>query len=430
MDINSSKALSLQIIIAIISGFIIGIMLHYGQTSLGMGYGFFYNTFDFGGKAFINILKMLVVPVVFVSLICGTLNLKKASAFGRAALKTICLYLLTTALAITIALSLAQLTGVGKGGEKVKISTDQVVQIQAPESLKDTLLSLIPSNPIAAMAQGNMIQIIIFALLFGLAINRVGDSAQRVRKIFREADLVVMSLVSLIFRVAPYGIFCLVASLFAHTGIHILFELATYFLVVILALGIHFSLVYMTMLKFMAGVSPFQFIKQMWPAMLFAFSTSSSNASIPVVMDTVHRRLGVSETISSFVIPLGATINMDGTAIMQGVATVFIANSYHIPLTFVDFLTVVMVATMASIGTAGVPGVGLITLVMVLKQVGLPAEGIALIIGIDRLLDMLRTAVNVSGDATVACVVAASEKALNTEQFYSEQPLDAVESLK
>lgn len=430
MDLNSSKALSLQIIIAIIAGLTVGIMFHYGQSFMGMTYEFFYNAFDFGGKAFINILKMLVVPVVFVSLICGTLNLKKASTFGRAALKTICLYLLTTALAITIALSLAKLSGVGAGSEQVKVSTNQAIQIEAPESLKDTLLNLIPSNPIAAMAQGNMIQIIIFALLFGIAINRVGDRAQRIRKIFREADRVVMSLVSLIFRVAPYGIFCLVASLFAQTGIYILVELAAYFFVVVIGLGIHFCLVYMTLLKVLAGVSPFQFIRQMWPAMLFAFSTSSSNASIPVVMDTVHRRLGVSESISSFVIPLGATINMDGTAIMQGVATVFIANSYHIPLTIVDFLTVIMVATMASIGTAGVPGVGLITLVMVLKQVGLPAEGIALIIGIDRLLDMLRTAVNVSGDATVSCVVAASEGALDTEQYYSEQPLDAVESFK
>ncbi|WP_367608410.1 dicarboxylate/amino acid:cation symporter [Legionella sp. W05-934-2] len=430
MDLNSSKALSLHIIIAILLGLVVGVLLHYGQPQLGLAYDFFYNTFDFGGKAFINILKMLVVPVVFVSLICGTLNLKNASTFGRAALKTIVLYLLTTALAITIALSLALLTGVGKGGEKVKIATDNVLQIQAPESVKDTLLSLIPSNPIAAMAQGNMIQIIIFALLFGLAINRVGEKAQRFRKIFQEADLVVMSLVSLIFRVAPYGIFCLVASLFAQTGLYILVELATYFMVVVFGLVIHFVLIYMTMLKCLAGLSPIHFVKQMWPAMLFAFSTSSSNASIPVVMDTVHRRLGVSESISSFVIPLGATINMDGTAIMQGVATVFIANSYQIPLTFVDYLTVVMVATMASIGTAGVPGVGLITLVMVLKQVGLPAEGVALIIGIDRLLDMLRTTVNISGDATVACVVAHSESALNKEKFYAEQPLDAVESFK
>lgn len=262
-----------------------------------------------------------------------------------------------------------------------------------------------------------MLQIIVFALLFGLAISKAGEHGVRVRTFFDDLNEVIMQMVHILMDLAPYGVFCLLAALFADIGLDVLGSLASYFFAVVAVLLIHAVVVYGSLLIFLGRLNPLVFLKKMRPVQLFAFSTSSSNATLPVTLDVVEHRLGVDNSVAAFTVPLGATINMDGTAIMQGVATVFIAQAYGVDIGLSGYLTVIATATLASIGTAGVPGVGLIMLAMVLQQVQLPVEGIALIIGVDRLLDMLRTAVNVTGDATVSCLVAKSENALNEDIY-------------
>lgn len=367
-----------------------------------------------GGNLFINILKMLVVPVVFISLVCGTFNLDKELKLGKIATRTLLLYLFTTAVAISLALIVANMVGVG--------STNQLIakeshSIQSIPSMKESLINIFPSNPIKALAEGNMLQIIVFALLFGFACNQVSEKTKPIKELFFALEEAIMHLMGLVIKFAPLGIFCLVANLFALEGLGLIKTLASYFVTVLVVLAMQLVLTYGLLLRFYANLKPYYFFRHMLPAMLFAFSTSSSTASIPVVLKTVQEKLGVNVSIASFVIPLGATINMDGTAIMQGVATIFIANSYGIHLTLIAFLKVILTATLASIGTAGIPSVGLITLTMVLTQVGLPVEGIALIIGVDRLLDMSRTAVNVAGDAMVACSIARKENQLELSQY-------------
>jgi len=267
------------------------------------------------------------------------------------------------------------------------------------------------------MAEGKMLQIIVFALLLGMAVNHSGEAGQRIRANFEDWNTVVLNLVTMLMKLAPYGVFALLFTLFARQGLSAIEELSVYFGTVVLVLLIQALFVYPAILTVLARLNPIMFLNKMRNVQLFAFSTASSNATLPVTMRTVEKRLGVDNRVASFSLPLGATLNMDGTAIMQGVATVFIAQAYGIELSAIDFLTVIATATLASIGTAGVPGVGLVMLSMVLTQVGLPVEGIALIIGVDRLLDMMRTAVNVTGDATVTCVVAKSEQQLDEAVF-------------
>jgi Na+/H+-dicarboxylate symporter len=271
------------------------------------------------------------------------------------------------------------------------------------------------------MAEGNMLQIIVFAGLFGLALTMAGDPGKRVLAFFSDLNEVIMKLVMLLMEAAPYGVFCLIARVFAGQGIGAIGPLALYFSLVLGVLLLHAGLTYPALLKGVAGLNPITFYRNMRAPLALAFSTASSNATLPVTMETVERRLGVDNSIASFTLPLGATINMDGTAIMQGVATVFIAQAYGIEIGLSGYLMVVLTATLASIGTAGVPGVGLIMLAMVLRQVNLPVEGIALIIGVDRLLDMVRTAVNISGDAAVTCIIARGEGKFSTEVFNAEK---------
>lgn len=405
----ASNNLTSKILIAMSTGLVIGLILNSWITSPIVHEILVDAVFNTGGKIFIVIIKMIVVPVVLVSLICGTCHLSDMSQFGRMAIKTLGLYLLTTAIAITLGLVTANTLGIGTGDRM--LSHLQFTPAPAPP-LREVLLGIFPSNPFAALAQGNMLQVIFFAVLLGLAIAISGESGKRTAKFFQDLNEVIMSLIDMIMKIAPYGIFCLIASLFARLGFSLIYQLMGYFFTVVLVLLIHMVVSNAILLKLIARLNPITFFKKLFPAMLFAFSTSSSNASIPIVLETVEEKLGVDNKVASFVIPLGATINMDGTSIMQGVATVFIANTYGIHLGLVGYLTVILTATLASIGTAGIPGVGLITLSMVLKQVGLPVEGIVLIIGIDRLLDMLRTAVNITGDSAVACVIAKTEKAL------------------
>ncbi len=413
---EDAQKLSKQILFAILAGIIIGLMFNL-LLNKGPVYGFIVGgLMDIGGKVFINLLKMLVVPVVLISLVCGSFSINNGSRFGLIALKTVSLYIITTAIAIILAIVVSYLFHIGVND--ISLQQQPVnEEINKVVTIKDTLLNIFPSNPIKAMAKGNMLQIIVFALLLGLSISAAGEKSKKIRQLFTEADIVVMHLVHIVFRVAPFGVFCLVGHMFAELGIKLLSHLTGYFFTVILVLACQLTLVYSSLLKLLSGLSPRIFLNKMRTAMLFAFSTSSSNASIPIVLETTEKKLGVDEATAAFVIPLGATINMDGTTIMQGVATLFIANSYHIILSMSDYLSIVLLAILASIGTAGIPGIGLVTLTMVLTQVGIPVEGIGLIIGIDRLLDMLRTSVNVCGDAAVACIVSHSEGTLELKQF-------------
>jgi len=402
--------------IAMAAGAILGVVINtlFGHVAAITEYivdGLFYIV----GAIFISSLKMLVVPLVFVSLVGGVTALGDLSALGRMSVKAIGLYLLTTMIAITIALSLAVSVGPGAGF----VEPDEAVDFAGHDAppLAEVLINMVPSNPVAAMASGNMLQIIVFALLFGVAVTMSGERGHHVLNLFRDLDVVIMKMVELIMRLAPYGVFALIARTFATQGIDLIGPLIGYFLTLTGALMLHALIIYPTLLKVLAGLNPYTFLRKMRDPATFAFSTASSAATIPVTLRTAEAKLGVDNAVASFTIPLGATINMDGTAIMQGVATVFIANVYGFNLAVSDYLMVVLTATLASIGTAAVPGVGLIMLTMVLNQVGLPIEGIALIIGVDRLLDMMRTACNVTGDCAVTCIVAKNEGALNLAIF-------------
>jgi Na+/H+-dicarboxylate symporter len=373
---------------------------------------------DAGGKIFITLLKMLVVPLVFVSLVCGAASLGDTGSVGRLGGKTIGLYLLTTAIAVSMAMLIALTTDPGLGGESAnQAQAATAFEPKTAPSVKDTFINVVPGNPIAAMADGKMLQVILFALLFGLALSKAGTSGEKLRAFFMDLNDVMMRLITMIIALTPIGVFCLMTQLGATLGLAEIAKVAMYFATIVIALLAHAALVYPLLLKSLTGLSPLAFLAKMREPLLVAFSTSSSGATLPVTLRTVEHKLGVPNNVASFAVPLGATINMDGTAIMQGVATIFIAQFYGIDLGLTALLTVVLTATLASIGTAAVPGVGLITLTLVLDQVGLPVEGIALIIGVDRLLDMLRTAVNVTGDATVATIVASSEGELDREMF-------------
>ncbi len=378
------------------------------------------------GQIFMASLRMLVVPLVFVSLVCGVCSLKDTSKLGRIGGKAIALYLSTTAIAISLAIFIALIIAPGEG---VNMTTSSSFTGREAPSLAQVLIQMFPTNPFASFAQGNMLQIIIFALLFGIAIALSGKAGERIALFFEDLSIVIMRLVTILMNLAPYGVFALLATLFTTVSLNTFGNLVVYFFVVLFVLLLHALVTYPVLLKAFTGLNPLIFLKKMRDAAIFAFSTASSNATIPVTLETATKKMGVKNSIASFTVPLGATINMDGTAIMQGVATVFIAQVFSQDLTMADYLTVVLTATLASIGTAGVPGVGLIMLAMVLEQVGLPVEGIALIIGVDRLLDMTRTSVNVTGDSMVSIIVANSEQQFDHDMYLDETAGHAIEEI-
>ncbi|WP_114784161.1 dicarboxylate/amino acid:cation symporter [Vibrio tetraodonis] len=414
---NTKKPMSLTS--RVILGMVAGILTGFAIRSLFADNGFVdtyivNGLFDVGGQIFVASLKMLVVPLVFVSLVCGTSSLKDLSTLGRMGGKTLAFYIATTTIAITFALVMGSVFQPGAGADLTAASSFK--SAEAP-SLGQVIINMFPTNPISSMAEGKTLQVIVFAVLFGIAISAAGKPGERIASVFADLNEVIMKLVALLMNLAPYGVFFLMAKLFTGLGLSAITNLAEYFLVLAGTLVLHGLVTYSLMLKGFTALSPITFLKKMEDAIMFAFSTASSNATIPVSMETAKNRMGVDNRISSFTIPLGATVNMDGTAIMQGVATAFIAQAFNIDLTMGDYLMVILTATLASIGTAGVPGVGLVMLAMVLNQVGLPLEGIALIMGVDRLLDMIRTAVNITGDNAVTVIVAKSEGALDEERF-------------
>jgi Na+/H+-dicarboxylate symporter len=407
-------SLTNRILIAMVAGILLGSLLNLLMHSSGLSDVFrvvvddylIHGILDFIGRIFVASLKLLVVPLVLVSLICGSSSLGDSARMGPIAVKTLVFYLGTTAVAISLALVFAVLIS---PGSNVQLTSDTLFAAKEAPPLIDVLVNIFPSNPFNALAEGKMLQVIVFALLFGYALSHAGEAGRRISSFFRDMEVIVMKMVGIMMELAPYGVFALLAKLFSTMGISAIVDLAAYFLTVLAVLLIHALVVYSLLLKFFSGLSPRILMTKMRSVWAFAFSTASSGATLPITLRTVERKMGVHNSVAGFTVPLGATINMDGTAIMQGVATVFIAQVYGVDLSMTDFLTVILTATLASIGTAAVPGVGLITLALVLEQAGLPVEGIGLIIGVDRLLDMVRTAVNVTGDATVSAIVGKSE---------------------
>jgi len=409
--------LTTKVLLAMAAGIIVGL----GINVLGLAAeGSFIQLyivdglFKVVGKLFVNALKMLVVPLVLLSLIGGVCGIGDIRLLGRIGTKAFFLYMMTTAVAIASALLVAGVLGIGKGMNAVSAATFEGAE--APP-LSDVLVNIVPSNPISAMAEGEMLSIIFFSILVGISLLMVGKKAQNLIEGIEVANEVMMKMVGIIMSLAPYAVFCLLAKAMAQLGLGLFVQLLGYVAVLIFVLLLHLFVTLQATLVVFSGLNPVTFLKKMRNTQVFAFSTSSSNATIPITLRTVTQRLGVDKSVASFTVPFGATINMDGTAIMQGVATVFIANIYGVDLGVGGFLTVILMSVLASVGTAGVPGVGLIMLSMVFTQVGLPLEGIGLILGVDRLLDMVRTAVNVSGDGVVSTIVAKSEGKFDREVY-------------
>lgn len=414
---NKKLSLTSKVLIGMGLGIAIGLLINLTGLNAKGGFintyivdGLFYVT----GKLFINALKMLVVPLVFFSLLSGVCGIGSLKMLGRVGGKSFALYLLTTAIAITVSISIAAFFGIGHG---MNLVSDTAFSGKAAPPLTDVLINIIPTNPINAMAQGQMLPLIFFTILLGVSIVMVGTKAKNMVQGIEVANEIMMKMVNIVMAVAPYAVFALIAKSMADLGFDLLGHLATYVLVLVAALMVHLFVTLMLILKSFSGLSPGIFLRKIREAQVFAFSTASSNATIPVTLKVVTQKMGINNSVASFTIPFGATINMDGTAIMQGVATVFIANIYGIDLGVTGYLTVILMSVLASIGTAGVPGVGLIMLSMVFAQVGIPIEGIGLILGVDRLMDMIRTAVNISGDAVVTAVVAKSENKIDLTTY-------------
>ena len=414
---KKKMGLTVKVLLGLVLGLITGVIINMFFTGNAFVDTWLVNGFFLMiGKMFINALKMLVVPLVTFSLICGVCGIGDIKALGRIGTKSFALYVLTTAIAISTAILLAEIVGPGKGFEMEGVEVASVEAKEAPP-VTQVFIDIIPSNPVKAFAEGEMLSIIFYAIMFGVSILLVGRKAKPVVEGAEMLNEVAMKMVTLVMNIAHIGVFCLIAKTFAEQGIGLLLPMAGYFFTVLGSLAVHLFITLLVLLFIFTRFNPVMFMKKMRDAQAFAFSTASSSATLPVTLRSVSERLGVNNSVASFTVPLGATINMDGTAIMQGVATVFIANVYGIDLGLGGYLTVIGMSVLASIGTAGVPGVGLIMLAMVLNQVGLPLEGIGIIMGVDRLLDMCRTAVNITGDAMVSTVVAKGENKIDLSVY-------------
>ena len=405
-EVKEKKKIGLttKIFIALIAGAIVGIALNMFAADVDFVQNVLVNgIFYVVGQGFIRLMQMLVVPLVFCSLICGATAIGDSKTLGKVGVKIIGFYIFTTMMAVAVALGIGLLIKPGMGLDMSQIQTAEVAASSDSVSFAETLLNIIPKNPIGALANGEMLQVIVFALIVGVILAKLQDKTQLVTNFFQQGNDIMMEMTMMVMGLAPIGVFCLIAKTFAGLGFSAMVPMFKYMGAVLLAL--------------LTRLNPLRFLKKFAPVMGFAFSTATSNATIPMNIDTLEEKIGVNRRISSFTIPLGATINMDGTSIMQGVAVVFVAQAFGIQLSPADYLTVIATATLASIGTAGVPSVGLVTLAMVFDSVGLPVAGIGLIMGIDRILDMARTAVNITGDAICTTIVAHQDGALDKSVF-------------
>lgn len=427
--INKVKSISLGnwILIGMVLGLIVGLFLNFYVTNTFIkDIILIDNVFSLGGTGFIRLMKMLVVPLVFFSIVVGTASISDIKKIGTIGGRTILIYLLTTALAITIALLIASIIKPGVGLNMVGVAQANVTTNQ---TVTGTILNMIPENPFNALANGDMLPVIIFGVIIGIILAKLRDELEEMNELFNQANKIMMEMTHLIMKFAPIGVFCLMAKTFASLGLEGIMPLLKYIGCVLLGLAIQALIVYPTLMVIFTRLNPIRFFKRFYSVMLFAFSSSTSNATIPLNLEKLSE-MGVSKEISSFTIPLGATINMDGTAIMQGCAVMFAAQAYGMDLGASALVTVIFTAVMASIGTAGVPSVGIITLNMVFNSVGLPVDAIAILLGIDHILDMFRTAVNVTGDAICTIIVAFKNKAIDKDIFNNKKAyVDEFENL-
>ena len=409
--IDAPKNLTRNILLGMLFGFVLGSILYYSNfLPLMLKELIEIYVFNLGSSIFVNLLKLLIVPLVFFSLVSGISSLTNMTSLGNITLKTVSLYLSTTAIAVTLSLIIGSIFKPGSGYSSNISPPDKLPQGQG---IYETILDIFPSNIIEAMANNQMLAVVFFSILFGLALNKTNHLTNNFSESFEKLNTVFMQLVIMIISFAPIGVFCLIGKFVIADGLDIFQEAFKYVTLLILVLFIHAFVTYSLILKMFTNLSLLTFFKKMREVAIFAFSTSSSAATIPVTLKTVQDNLGVNKNVASFVIPVGATINMDGTAIMQGMATIFIAQMSGIDLSLIQYVQVVILAVVTSIGTAAVPSAGTITLVIILQQFGLPLEAIGIILAVDRILDMLRTSVNVTGDAAVACIVANSEGLLD-----------------
>ncbi|MDP5290874.1 dicarboxylate/amino acid:cation symporter [Oceanimonas sp. CHS3-5] len=369
------------------------------------------------GKAFISAIKMLVVPLIFISLVCGVTAIKDVTRMGRIGIKTFFAYIVTTAIAIPIGLMVAIWL---KPGQGMDLGSAANMDIKEAPSIVDTLLGIIPTNPFASFADGNVLQIILFAIFLGIAINLVGEKSDPVRKVFDAFADVMYKLTDLVIAFAPFGVFALIATTTGQYGLDVLLPLVKVIAGVYIGCIIHAIFTLGGGLVLLTRLNPIRFFKGIFEAQLVAFSTTTAAGTLPVTMACARDNLGVSKDVSSFVLPVGTTINLDGTALYQALTAVFIAQAYGIDLGMAEYGMILLTAILASIGTASVPGGGLIVLSLVLSSVGLPLEGIALVAGIDRILDMARTTINVTGDAAVSVLIANSEGELDKDIYYKK----------
>ena len=413
--IETPKNLTRNILLGMFLGFLVGSLFFYLNIFPESLITFIkVYVFNLGSAIFVNLLKLLIVPLVFFSLVSGISSLTSMTSLGNITFKTITLYLSTTAIAVSLSLIVGSIFKPGAGYSS---------NIAPPENLPEgqgiyeTILDIFPSNIIEAMAQNQMLAVVFFSILFGLALNKTNHLTGNFSEAFEKLNTVFMQLVIMIISFAPIGVFCLIGKFVITDGLDIFQEAFKYVILLISVLIIHAFITYSLILKIFTNLNIWTFFKKMKEVAIFAFSTSSSAATIPVTLKTVQDNLGVNKNVASFVIPVGATINMDGTAIMQGMATIFIAQMSGIDLTLIQYVQVVILAVVTSIGTAAVPSAGTITLVIILQQFGLPLEAIGIILAVDRILDMLRTSVNITGDAAIACIVADSEGLLDKGIF-------------
>ena len=398
MQEKKKMSLAMQIFIAMLLAIFTGLLLQ-GRAEFATN---FIKPF---GTIFLNLVKFIVVPIVLFSIMCGIISMKDIRKVGSIGLKTVVFYLCTTAFAVTIGLIGGNLF---KGLFPVIATTDLAYEAKEATSFMDTLVNIFPSNFFKPLVEANMLQVIVMAVLMGFSIILVGEKNARVVSAFNDLNDIFMKCMELILKLSPIGVFCLLCPIIATNGTAIIGSLAMVLLTAYICYVFHAVLVYSLSVRAMGGMSPAKFFKGMMPAIIFAFSSASSVGTLPINLDCTQK-LGAKREVASFVLPLGATINMDGTAIYQGVCAIFIAACYGIQLTLPQMLTIVLTATLASIGTAGVPGAGMVMLAMVLTSVGLPVDGIALVAGVDRIFDMGRTCVNITGDAACAIVVSNME---------------------
>jgi len=418
--INKIKEIGLNnwILISMILGFLVGIVINLFAATPFVKDILIDNIFYFGGTGFINLMKMLVVPLIFCSIVVGTASLSNSRKIGSISIEIILFYIITTLIAVCLAIFIGSIIQPGNGLNMV--GSQFTSNITSNVTLTDNLLNMIPSNPIGSMANGEIIPTIIFAIIVGLVLSMLQDETKLVKDLFTQANKVMIKMTSLVMNLAPIGVFCLMASTFANLGISGLIPLFKFIISVILAIFIQMFVIYPLILFIFTRLSPIRFYKKFISVMIFAFSSTSSNATIPLTLEKLSQ-LGVSEEVSSFSIPLGATINMDGNAIMQGCAIMFATQAYGLDLGLSALITVIFMAVIASISAAGIPSAAIISMNMLFMSVGLPLDIIAILLGIDHFLDLFRTTINVTGDAICTIIVSFRHNVLDVNLFNGDK---------